>query len=46
MELSNISFFTWLLTGGVMVVYLLNGFFAKEDFKYRKKGVYNDTKRE
>ena len=42
----NISFFTWLLTGGVMVVYLLNGFFAKEDFKYRKKGVYNDTKRE
>ena len=33
----NISFFTWLLTGGVIIVYLLNNFFAKEDLKYRKK---------
>lgn len=32
----NISFFTWLLTGGVIIVYLLNSFFAKEDLKYRK----------
>lgn len=31
----NISFFTWLLTGGVIIVYLLNNFFAKEDLKYR-----------
>ena len=33
----NISFFTWLLTGGVIIVYLRNNFFAKEDLKYRKK---------
>ncbi len=32
----NISFFTWLLTGGVIIVYLLNSFFAEEDLKYRK----------
>ena len=31
----NISFFTWLVTGGVIIVYLLNNFFAKEDLKYR-----------
>ena len=31
----NISFFTWLLTGGVIIVYVLNSFFAKEDLKYR-----------
>lgn len=27
----NISFFTWLLTGGVIVVYIINCFFSKED---------------
>ncbi len=32
----NVSFFTWLLTGGVILVYLLNCFFAKEDEAYKR----------
>lgn len=30
----NVSFFTWILTGGVIIIFILNNFFKKEDLKY------------
>lgn len=35
----NVSFFTWLLTGGVIVVLIVNGFFINEDKIVRKNTI-------
>ena len=29
----NVSFFTWILTGGVIIIFILNNFFKKRRFK-------------
>lgn len=30
----NVSFFTWILTGGVIIIFILNNSFKKEDLKF------------
>ncbi len=38
----NVSFFTWLLSGGVIIVLLLNKLFAIEDYQWHKPYLYED----